>query len=230
MKISNLLAVGKNISAALATSKIIEQRPERGELLLKEWIISILIKQQLKAHGVKDINQVFINNNGLCIDHDIFGIICLNPRSITFTPTESVLEFDTRLLVDKKLNELQESLLIGTVTAAAGGLLQVLSFGFIGSGVQRAGEMEIATAAIKHYKAPQFEYLGPGQLISMPSITILDPGAKLKEIMAINNDKLLIDLSTENKAIVISSKSISQEQMPLISKGITEAFIGFLPA
>lgn len=211
MALSGFLKVGMQIAAATAKASFFEFDEQAGSLVIKSWLVERLVVRALKKNNIKNIVRVFITSDGINIDHSDIGIICITPRMIVLNNKESILYFDSRLAFDRQKQKLDNALLASTVGVVTGGFLQLMTFGFVGGGLQFQSESEILRAAIEYQNRKQINGLGNNLSFSMPPLATLDPKNIIQDEIEKNGGSITLTLTPKEKSIAMSGAILNKD-------------------
>ena len=220
MSLRNVLKVGLNIANAATASMIFELDSSKNEILLKEWFISKFLLRHLHKKGFDEVKRIYISKHAINIYHDVFGVIGVQPKFITFNQTESTIYFDIILIEDKLKNQLNKARFNAAVQGIAGGILAYCSFGFAGGSLIVDSIKEVSTAESDYALSKKCDFLGLGKSFCIPSPVILDPNTKLKDFLIEHGGELKIDLFTEDKKLIISAQKLTAHQIESIKTNL----------
>jgi hypothetical protein len=223
MDFSDFLKVGKQIAASAVKIAVVDFDEYKNNIILKRWIIERVAIKALEKRNIGNIERVFIDSNGVCIEHSVIGIIAVLPRKIVLSNAETIICFDSTLVYDRQKEKMNNIMLAGTIGAVAGGVLEFMTFGFLGGGIKMQSEMEMAKAAINYTNKERITGLGRNQILTMPPLSVLDPRTIIQDAINENGGSVTVNICTKENILILEGGAIRKEIFHKVRDGFLTA-------
>lgn len=231
MTLNTILKVGKKLGVQALKSSIsgmvFSVDSQTNSLVLRDFAICKLLHHTVKKKGITDITKVFFQNKKICIQHEKYGIIGINLKSIIINKEETKIVFDTNIIQDKLSSERDKEIINSIIKTTAGGIISFCSFGFLGGRLMYDGITE-GFKSNSNYQKNKASFIGENQTYSIKSLVDFDTSGKLINFLETIGGSLTLTTKTDLHNLHLTSNQLTPEKLIEIKNNFIENTKGLI--